>query len=384
MSLTAALPLLGPRGAKARRRLGWAAAISLALHLAIGLALLLWPQPKQLPEPFGGEGVEVVFQPQEDGPPLPQTQQPVGAPPAAGAPAPLEAPEPDAPPLPSVPPPPPPPPMAAAPPPPAPPAPPVEQAAPPPPPAPPSEATAPPRPQPLALPPPPPQAPPDTVLLPPPTPQTQAEALPTPPPPAPPLPDFSAELSPPTPFRLQPQRQEAPPRPAPRPQAPERNPFAGTTQLGREATRPLASAPPRPRPAPGRPGTLDLALGSVPAPAMPRGAPAPGSSGSFSHLGGATPGQGWVRAFQSWVQRRGFYPPQAAQAGEDGTTVVDMEVARDGRILWARISDRSGSRWLDAASISLFRDQVGPAFTWEMQGETTQVRFTLHYHLIMR
>uniref|UniRef100_UPI001359DEE7 energy transducer TonB n=1 Tax=Roseomonas sp. 18066 TaxID=2681412 RepID=UPI001359DEE7 len=95
-------------------------------------------------------------------------------------------------------------------------------------------------------------------------------------------------------------------------------------------------------------------------------------------------GQGWGRAFQAWVQRRGFYPPQAAMAGEDGTAVVDMEIARDGRILSARISTRSGSRWLDAASIALFRDQVGPAFTWDMPGETTTMRFTLHYRLITR
>ncbi|ONG52018.1 hypothetical protein BKE38_15165 [Pseudoroseomonas deserti] len=102
MSLTAAIPLLGPRGAKARRRLGWAAAISLALHLAIGLALLLWPQPKRIAEPFGREGVAVVFEPSSDGPPLPQTQEPVGAPPTAGSLSPLETPDPTAPPLPSV------------------------------------------------------------------------------------------------------------------------------------------------------------------------------------------------------------------------------------------------------------------------------------------
>ncbi|WP_200845459.1 cell envelope integrity protein TolA, partial [Roseomonas sp. 18066] len=107
MSLSAAIPLLGPRGARARRRLSWALAISLLLHILLGVALLLWPQQKPMPEPSGEQGVEVVFQPSSEGPPLPPTQEPVGAPPSAGALSPLETPEPDAPPMPSVPPPPP-------------------------------------------------------------------------------------------------------------------------------------------------------------------------------------------------------------------------------------------------------------------------------------
>ncbi|PWC26705.1 energy transducer TonB [Teichococcus aestuarii] len=387
-------PPSGGRPGRPRLRLGPGLAASLLLHAALATWLLWSHTPEPLPRPAEGEGVPVVFESAagEAGPALPQPQAPVGAPEVpGGAPAPLEPPDVSAPPGPSQPPPPPPP--QAAPVPPAPPltAPPLAvppqpetplatpplaappTAAPPPPPV----AEAPPPPAPPAEAPPAPPAAPPLVAEAPPVPEGE---LPAPPPPAP-LPDLSAELAPPTPFRLSPPRLPLAP---PQPEAPPRpNPLAGTLSLGPQAARPIAPAP-QARPAPGRPGQLDMAIGPVPQRSLAPGQPAYSGSAAMAHVSGARPGRNWGRAFQAWVQSRGFYPPQAAAAGEDGPVVLRVTVARDGRIEAVQITGRSGSRWLDAAALSLFRDQVGPAFTAEMEGDSTTLTFTVNYRIVYR
>ncbi|MCQ4162565.1 TonB family protein, partial [Roseomonas sp. GC11] len=249
-----------------------------------------------------------------------------------------------------------------------------------------AEAAPPPPPAAPPLPVPPPPAPSPTPslaeALPPAPAEREAVTLPPPPPPAP-LPDLSESLASPTPLRLAPPRQQAP-RP-PQPEAPpQRNPFAGMTMLPPQALTPRVPQP-RPPSQPGRPGALDLAMGAV-----PQYRPSPNRQGSSSnttsmtHVGGAQPGADWGRAFQAWVQRRGFYPPQAAMNNEDGSVVLRLTVARDGRILEAQIISRSGSRWLDAGAMSLFRDQIGPAFPYGMEGESTTLNFTIHYNIIYR
>lgn len=382
MSLSAATPMLGREGRR-RRRLGPAALASLALHAAVVAWLLFGLQPKPLMSPQGEEGVPVVFESTASGPALPEPGETAPPPEAGAAPTPLAPPDPQAPPDPT-----PPQPQAeatpeAAPPPPLPvpaplvpppPAPPLPQPAPEPLPQPPARAEAPPRPQETAPPPP-------AALTPFPEPAPPgALALPPPPPPAP-LPELSAELAPPTPLRLAPPRSEAPPRPpAPRPQA--QNPFAGLPMVGPQALRPAAPSAPSRR-APGSAGGVDLSMGRVPELRMREGQSFNNTT-AMAHVGGAQPGADWGRQFQRWVQSRGFYPEQAAMRGEDGSVVLRVTVARDGRITAVQMISPTGSRWLDAAAVSLFRDQVGPAFPMTMPGEETVIRFTIHYRIIGR
>ncbi|PHK94484.1 hypothetical protein CR162_13425 [Pseudoroseomonas rhizosphaerae] len=403
-------PPPGGRPGPPRLALGRGLAASLLVHAALALWLLWSHEPEPLPQPSEAESVPVVFESAmgEAGPALPQPQEPVGAPETpGGVPTPLAPPDISAPPSPVQPlpvqplpvqplpvqPPPvpsppvqPPPVMAAPAPPPAPSQAPPANPPPAPPPALPSLAEAPPAPPapPVA------EAPPAPSEAPvaPPAPARMAEAPPAPegelptPPPAP-LPDLSAALAPPTPLRLNPPR---PPPPPPRPpeEAPPRpNPLAGTLNLGPMAARPIAPAP-QPRPAPARPGQLDMAVGPVPQRSRAPEPPAFRGNNSMVHVSGAQPGLSWGRAFQAWVQSRGFYPPQAAAAGEDGPVVLRVTVARDGRIEAVQITSRSGSRWLDAAALSLFRDQVGPAFTADMEGDSTTLAFTVNYRIIYR
>jgi len=350
MSLTASTPPLFSGGPRRPRR-SWrrpAVWLSLAVHLALLAALLLWGRPRQLPSPAMPEGVEVVFESH-----TPPQEAPQGAP-AAEAPPPQEPPDEQA--SPTTPP----PPAPATPPPPAPaPVPPSEA-----PPLPPAEA-------------PPQQASPAPAL-----PQAPEAELPPPPPEPMPELDMHPQLAAPTPLELNP---PPPPPPPPRqPPAPSRpaSPLAGTVDLGRSI--PMLQAPqpaPRRRPPPG--GQMDMALGPVPERSLMPRRDSPATGSPLSYVSGAKPSLDWGSAFQQWVQRRMFYPRAAVQAREDGAVVLRVTVQKDGRISAVRVTTSSGSHWLDSASLSLFRDQVGPAFPPEMldQQDSTTLTFTTNYIL---
>ncbi|MCI0753714.1 energy transducer TonB [Teichococcus vastitatis] len=342
--------------------------VSLALHAALLLALLRWTEPREMQPPGGPVEVPVVFETMQDTPPAGTPDAPE-QPPAAPAPpgeTPTELPDPEntepLPPLPATPPVPPPPAVVAE----APPEPepePLPQAEPPP------EAAAPP------AAPPPAEAAPEAALPPPPEPAPEAspEATPAELPPV--------ELAAPTPLQLNPQ----PPRPQ-RPEAPPRRaaPFPGTTDLSQAP--PIALAPPSRRPPPGGGGGgVDLAIGPVPQRSQGPRPPAQPAS-PLEYVSGVRPDTDWYRTLAAWAQRRGHYPAQAAQAGEEGVTVMRVTVERSGRVASVRVISSSGSRWLDSASLAVFRDAVAPAFTPDMaaEGDSTTLNFRAYYHVIYR
>ncbi|HEY4251493.1 MAG TPA: TonB family protein [Roseomonas sp.] len=345
-----------------RRWLWLAVAVSLVLHALLAI-FLLWRQPKPLPSPDASlPSVDLVFDeaaprsaPEESSaqqqapspapavpvPPIPQTApETPPVPPSELAPPP---PQPEtAPPLPL-------PPPALAPPEPAPPA--------PPPPAP--ETQAPPLPQPLPLPPPLP-APPDADALP----------LPPPPPPAPPQP-----------------RPTAPPRTAPAP----RSPFDGALMLPRTPAFPTARPAPRQQASQAQPRHqgLDFSVGPQALQRPPSPAPAvrqsENAAGAALQITGAQLGADWRAAFQAWLQRNGYYPPEAARNGEDGPVTVRFDVDRDGRVTSLRLIYASGSRLLDMATTGLLRDRTIPPFPPGTRGgDTATITLTINYILVRR
>ncbi|WP_147465017.1 energy transducer TonB [Teichococcus wenyumeiae] len=304
------------------------------------------PPKKELGEASSGTEVPVVFESGAGGPPLPQPETMQSAPgdPESVPPLPVLPDLPPTPEPPSLPAPLPPGPVAEAPPPlpepaPAPPAAPVPL------PAPPVEQPAP--------------------VEPPPEPPLPEQALP-PPPPAPP------QAVPPPPS-------EAPARPRPAPASP----FAGTLDLSRQG--PIAMAPPPRGGSPRQarpPGSLDLSMGNVPQ--QRRRSAQADSNGNIGSVEGAQPTGSWRGAFLDWVRARSFYPQQAAMNGEDGNSRVRLTIDRSGRVRSVELVGRSGSRILDLALQSIFRDQRVPPFTPDMEGDTMTMTFTMRYILIYR
>ncbi|HYZ64982.1 MAG TPA: TonB family protein, partial [Acetobacteraceae bacterium] len=167
---------------------------------------------------------------------------------------------------------------------------------------------------------------------------------------------------------------------------------------------PLPPLPPRPRPAPRvtPPGTLsnpmDLSFG----PEAPRPRPAargtvasraidlspgpprdgPSRSDPYAQIRARNASVDWNRALEAYWLRHRYYPRQAAEAGEDGTVVIELTVARSGRVESVQLVSRSGSQWLDMAALGTFRGGQLPPFTSEMTEDRITFTIPITYYLI--
>ena len=85
-----------------------------------------------------------------------------------------------------------------------------------------------------------------------------------------------------------------------------------------------------------------------------------------------------------WWDRHGYYPRQAAEQGEDGTTRLRVRVDRSGRVREVTLEMRSGSQWLDMGSLAIFRDAMLPPFPPSSPQSEATLYLTLNFILIRR
>lgn len=133
-----------------------------------------------------------------------------------------------------------------------------------------------------------------------------------------------------------------------------------------------AMAPPRPDAPRSR---LDLSL----APLAPRGRDSPDAE---AVVRGAEVGPDWRNAFRRWVDDHKRYPPNALLVGEQGRTRVRVTVEPDGRVRSVRLTGPSGSVWLDAGLVAMFRGAVLPAFPPGADPNGVTIDFTMNYVLV--
>jgi periplasmic protein TonB len=334
-----------PRATGRPRRISPILAGSLALHGAVILLLLLRWTGRDMPEPQSPPpAVAMVFEkPSGEAtapvPPRPDTTLPRGE-----ETAPAEA----------TPPPPPPPPT------------PMSEAAPPTPPTPaPAEQPAP---QPAAEPPASSQA---TVT----PPQVNLDDIPMP---MEPVPEAEAVPPPPPPTPAPPRRvpQHAATRSAARPsrtrsasRSSRSSPFSSPMQLSFAPAQPPHSRR-------GTPSSrnLDLALG----PMVRDGK----LLDPVSHMNAPGATADWRNAVSAWVAAHKYYPEQAAEQGEDGVSVIRAVISRDGTVQSVQLLNRSGSQWLDTATLAIFRGQRLPAFPEDMPGGDVTVDLEMNYVLV--
>ena len=185
-------------------------------------------------------------------------------------------------------------------------------------------------------------------------PTEEVSPVPPPPPPAPPAPQREAALT-------------APPMPAPRPPQPERLPG-------------LYLPDARLTPAPSRPEQQRRGLDLSPPSAMRQ----PGRDSPEAQLSvrGAQVGPDWRNAFRRWMDEHGRYPTDAAVVGDQGTTRIELIVEPNGRVRSGRLLRRSGSVWLDAGTVSLFRNATLPPFPPGADPSGVTIDLTINYILI--
>ncbi|HTR17212.1 MAG TPA: energy transducer TonB [Acetobacteraceae bacterium] len=252
---------------------------------------------------------------------------------------------------------------------------------------------------PEAAPPPPPPPPSPMSEAAPPTPAPAAPAEPAPPQPAPTPPASQATNTPPQvnlddvpmPLEQEPEAEAVPPPAQPTPEpprpAPQRNASRSAARPSRarpasrsspfSAPMELSFAPTQP--ARRRHGTptsrgLDLAMG----PMVRDGK----LLDPVSHLNAPGATADWRNAVSAWIAAHKYYPEQAAEQGEDGTSVIRAVIGRDGLVHSVRLLNRSGSQWLDMATLAIFRGQHLPPFPDDMPGGDVTVDLEMNYVLV--
>ena len=105
---------------------------------------------------------------------------------------------------------------------------------------------------------------------------------------------------------------------------------------------------------------------------------------SVTHVMGSHGYGDYGQMVQEFVEQHKYYPDAAARNGEEGAATVQVTVDRDGNVKSLALVTPSGSHLLDAAWMSIFRDNKLPPMNDDMPGDTYTFRFTLDYVLIYR
>ena len=97
---------------------------------------------------------------------------------------------------------------------------------------------------------------------------------------------------------------------------------------------------------------------------------------------GAEVGDDWIAQLHEWWDRHSFYPQQAIINGEDGVVEIHMVITRDGHVEAVEVISSSGSRWLDMAGVSVFRNAKLRPFPLSTPEPRADIYAFLHYILI--
>lgn len=92
----------------------------------------------------------------------------------------------------------------------------------------------------------------------------------------------------------------------------------------------------------------------------------------------------YLAGISEYVETHKFYPPESAANGEQGTSVIEVTIARDGRVRDVRLRESAGSRWLDMAWLGLFRGHRFAPFPDDMKEAERTFTLSMDYELIYR
>lgn len=137
-----------------------------------------------------------------------------------------------------------------------------------------------------------------------------------------------------------------------------------------------ATAPPRPQKgkAGGSGSPIDLSVGPVV------------QNGKINaHYSSRTSVHGvsddYAAELDAWIQRHLYYPPEAAERGEEGNSSVHVILERSGRVknVW---ETQSSTETLDAATVGMFTNAQLPPVPPDMKDKIIQFDVTVNYILI--
>ncbi len=173
------------------------------------------------------------------------------------------------------------------------------------------------------------------------------------------------------------------------------------------AREPTARPTPLPRRQSGFPAPMDLSFNDArPVSAGPRGnnggggidttpsrdalnsrgaIPAdPGAAESNIRVRGAHLGKEWIDLLHEWWTEHAYYPDEAIRRDEDGTVQIHMHVDRWGHVRLVELTSPSGSQWLDAGALAVFRNATLPPFPLATPEGEADLDLTIDYILMRR
>ena len=235
-----------------------------------------------------------------------------------------------------------------------------------------------------------------TPVAPPPTPAPPTPVTPAEPPPPDQQPAVNTDLPPPPPPVPVPEFIPLPPPPPPIPepeksQAHRSQPVRIPLRTERTPTRAQRSSP--------FSNPMDLSFSEAPGPQRTRTGRPGGSRGPvdlslgplvkngrlntpFATVGIKGVSDDYGNEIDSWIRRHLYYPPEAAEHGEDGQSSVHVVLDREGRVKSVRLVSSSGSYSLDASTQGMFHGAKLPPVPPDMQGDHFDIDLTVNYILL--
>ncbi len=93
-------------------------------------------------------------------------------------------------------------------------------------------------------------------------------------------------------------------------------------------------------------------------------------------------GADWDAELDHWVEEHKYYPQAAAEQGQEGDVRIHFVVDRAGNVTGLRLTDSSGSPFLDQAWLGLFQNAQLPPFPPGTKANTVTIDATMHFELI--
>lgn len=131
-----------------------------------------------------------------------------------------------------------------------------------------------------------------------------------------------------------------------RPAHPRQFALAPPRQISLPAPRPAPAPQARPSPAVAAPAAANASTSTSAAPA---------SAAADRAAAVAAPPAAWLRAIATWLAAHREYPARARRAGEQGTVLLRLVIARDGMVRQVSLLAGSGHADLDRASLDILR-----------------------------
>jgi periplasmic protein TonB len=93
-------------------------------------------------------------------------------------------------------------------------------------------------------------------------------------------------------------------------------------------------------------------------------------------------GADWMSELTDWVNAHKYYPAQAAEQGQQGTSEIEFTVDRKGNVTGVHLLNSSGSNFLDLAWLGLFQGVTLPPFPAGTKSDHITVDATMQYTLV--